>query len=366
MLQINVLTNNRCPNSKAFNCPLLASRRFFAENHIELSFFFGFAPEVFNADIIFVNSNVFREFWQSDLKPEIFRFLEKARERHVKIFWFDTTDSTMCTQFEVLPYVDLFLKGQILKDRTQYLTPPRTGRVFTDYFDKLYNSNEYSTDCPVPEADDLNKIVISWNSGFENYNASRYGFEARLRQRLKPYFWEVMSEEIRLKFKPVDNMREIKASCRVGYSHSRQSVIDHRKAIVEIMEAQGVDCGKVPLKDYFHELENCRLGIGPFGVGEITLRDYEIIICGAVLVKPDMGHLETYPDFFQSWKTYVPHRWDLSDFESVTEKLYNQRSLRVDIAANAQKVYREAVSEAGMRKFFERLEQYIIRVQTTS
>ena len=42
-------------------------------------------------------------------------FLEDARRYADKIIWFDSSDSTGVTHFELLPYVDLYLKKQLLK-----------------------------------------------------------------------------------------------------------------------------------------------------------------------------------------------------------------------------------------------------------
>ena len=44
--------------------------------------------------------------------------LSRCRSAH--LVWLDTTDSSGTTCFEVLPYVDLYAKNQLLKDRTRY------------------------------------------------------------------------------------------------------------------------------------------------------------------------------------------------------------------------------------------------------
>ena len=158
-MKINVLTNNSCPNSKAFNCPLLASRPYFKAKGFDLNFRWKISEKAYDCDVLFINSNVFRTFWKSD-SYKIFKFLESARTRNLKILWFDTTDSTWCTQFEAMPYVDLFLKSQVFKDRRKYLERFRTGRIFTDYFDGLYGTAEKEENFPLPKENDLSKIGI--------------------------------------------------------------------------------------------------------------------------------------------------------------------------------------------------------------
>ena len=58
-------------------------------------------------------------------------------------------------------------------------------------------------------------------------------------------------------------------------------------------------------------------------------------MCGAVLLKQDMGHVETDPDLFVPGETYVPLRWDLSDFDEVVRGLLADPARRERIARAA-------------------------------
>lgn len=361
VVKINIVTNNDCPNSRAFNCPLLSGKKHFAAKKHSLSFIFGNPENAFECDVIFINSKVFRYDWKKE-KSRIIDFLETARGKGVKTVWFDATDSTWCTQFEALEHVDLFLKSQILKDKSQYLRPFRTGRIFTDYFDELYKCEEESVDYPVPREEDLKKLGVSWNSCFENYNASRYGFFAKMKQKLRPYLANVFGEKLQINFTPAAQDRKISVSCRVGLGHSRPSVIAHRKAVAEKMAVFGAESGKIPLEEYFEEMRNSKIAAGPFGVGEITLRDFEIVICGALLLKPEMEHMETWPALFQPGKTFIPHKWDLSNLGEKIEELLKNDDMRIKIASEAQKAYSDAVSKDGMEKFADRLIEKISRI----
>ncbi len=361
IVRINVLTNNDCPNSRAFNCPLLSAKKHFSAKKHVLNFIFEDIQKSFECDVIFINSKVFRYDWKKE-KSRIIDFILKARGKGIKTVWFDATDSTWCTQFEALEHVDLFLKSQILKDRNLYLKQFRTGRIFTDCFDSLYNCGEESVDYPVPREEDLKKLDVSWNTCFENYNASRYGFFARMKQKFRPQLANIIGEKLKIEFTPARKERKIPVSCRVGLGHSRPSVIAHRKAVAEKMAAFGAASGKIPLEEYFNEMKNCKIAGGPFGVGEITLRDFEIIICGALLLKPEMDHMETWPALFQPGKTFVAHKWDLSDLNEKVEELLKNDEMRIGIASEAQKVYADAVSGDGMERFASRLVEKISRI----
>ena len=344
VVKINIVTNNDCPNSRAFNCPLLSAKKHFTAKKHSLNFIFGTPEKAFGCDVIFINSKVFRYDWKNE-KNRIMDFLETAREKGVKTVWFDATDSTWCTQFEALEHVDLFLKSQILKDKTQYLKPFRTGRIFTDYFDGFYKCEEENVDYPVPHEEDLKKLDVSWNTCFENYSSSRYSFFAKMKQKLRPYLANVLGEKLQINFAPVAKERKIPVSCRVGLGHSRRSVIAHRKAVSEKMAFFGAESGKIPLEEYFEEMRNSKIAAGPFGVGEITLRDFEIIICGALLLKPEMEHMETWPALFQPGKTFIPHKWDLSDLGEKVEELLKNDDMRIKIVSEAITAWRNSQTD---------------------
>ena len=45
----------------------------------------------------------------------------------------------------------------------------------------------------------------------------------------------------------------------------------------------------------------------------MCFRDYEVVACGTLLIKPDITHVRAKPDIFRADETYVPIKWDLSD-----------------------------------------------------
>lgn len=65
------------------------------------------------------------------------------------------------------------------------------------------------------------------------------------------------------------------------------------------------------------------------------------IMADAVLLMPDMAHVETAPDIFVPWETYVPLRWDLSDFGGTVRTLVADPALRARIAKQASDILHE-------------------------
>jgi len=359
MTDINILTNNTAPNSRAFNTPLLASKTILKSKKMNLKFHFAISAKLLECDILFINSNFFRSYWQSNNKHKIFDLLENAKKKNIKIFWFDTTDSTWCTQFEVLPLVDKFLKSHLLKDKNLYLKNYKTGRIFTDYFDNLYKSGEKEENYPPLPEEEINKLCLSWNPCFEKYNEKRYSFGRRAAHFLRPWTANIISEKINIDFFPVTNQRSQEISARFGLTHSRPSVVDHRKAVAAILHKRKVETTRITLEKYFEEMRNSQISLSPFGVGEFCYRDYETIICGATLLKPDMSHLETWPDIYQENKTYIPHKWDLSDLDEKIDYLLDNQDARIEIANFAQKTYKQALSDEGIEKFADRLAKIV-------
>ena len=70
---------------------------------------------------------------------------------------------------------------------------------------------------------------------------------------------------------------------------------------------------RVGRREYYAEMMRSKICLSPFGYGEICWRDFEAVLCGCLVIKPDMAHLQTVPDVFQANLTYVPVSWDYAD-----------------------------------------------------
>ena len=109
--------------------------------------------------------------------------------------------------------------------------------------------------------------------------------------------------------------------------------------------------GRLSLKEYNYLMSLSKFGLSPFGWGEIGARDFEIFINGSVLIKPDMSHLKTFPNFFEPMKTYIPVAWNFEDLEDKILNLIDNEEKRKEISFNGQDFYRRAISNNGMEKF---------------
>jgi hypothetical protein len=97
--------------------------------------------------------------------------------------------------------------------------------------------------------------------------------------------------------------------------------------------------GIVSQNQYYQELWDSKITLSPFGWGEVCFRDFEAIIAGSLLLKPDMAHVKTWPDVYIPWETYVPVNWDGTDIIEKTETCLANDRERSRIAENAYEQY---------------------------
>ncbi len=61
--------------------------------------------------------------------------------------------------------------------------------------------------------------------------------------------------------------------------------------------------------------------VSPWGWGEACHRDYEAWLLGAVLVKPSMSHVWSWPDIYVPTETYIPCRLDFADVPEIVDRV---------------------------------------------
>ena len=136
---------------------------------------------------------------------------------------------------------------------------------------------------------------------------------------------------------PPEGERPIDVHARLGVAGGIRE--DLRKlALDRLAQAPGhhLATGEhVPLETFMREMRSSKLCLSPFGFGEICWRDVEAIEAGAVMIKPDMDHLDTLPDLYERDVTYLAVRWDYADLEEVVARALGDADLRARIARSA-------------------------------
>jgi hypothetical protein len=225
--------------------------------------------------------------------------------------WFAPTDLRYAKV--LAPRIKAYVKKQILSDFSRYGRPTIGHTNLTNYYAERFNLSMPTVQFDVPK-DFENKIVLC--PGFE--------YSPRILQLLKH---------------PLNDHRTIDVHARIatnGTDWYTAMRMEAKKAVEALPSSLVVaKNSRVSRKAYFQELRQSKICFSPFGYGEVCWRDFEAMSTGAVLVKPDMSHLKLAHDVFVPGETYVPIKWDLSDFGETVGRLLATPPEMQRIAKNA-------------------------------
>jgi hypothetical protein len=289
-----------------------------------------------------------QDFWFNNSKKiEIFK---KLREKYRKIAFFEDNASPESQLFEIIPFIDILYKRSIYTDKTNYQIEFEGNRLFTDYYSKRYAIESSAPNAPYPKLEDVNelkKIKLAWNIGFGYYPLSKT--RNKMAKLLYRYFGGItlgLIPKTDYFKKGIPNPQIEKCQARFAYKGYRPSIGYQRKIFLEEINNNPIFLkGKIPLKAYNQEVKNVQALISPFGWGEVCFRDFEAVLNGALLVKPNMDHLNTYPNIFQENKTYLPINWDGSDLVETVETIFSNKSLLNEIRQNAWNEFAKSYNE---------------------
>lgn len=247
--------------------------------------------------------------------------------------WFAPTDLRYA---EVLDeHIAVYAKKQTLRDFSQYGATTLGDTNLTDYYARRFRLAEYPpTRFEVPPGF-RSKLWLSPHFAFSPH--------------MLPYFERKFPEQPR----DLDLHARIAVKGTEWYERMRQEALD------KVLGLEGrlkVVCkGRVSRDEYFRELFRAKLCFSPFGYGEVCWRDFEAMFTGSLLLKPDMSHLDCYPEAYIPNETYVPLAWDLSDFEEKVDYYLNHEHERQAIARRAFELLRDYFREQRFLKDVEPL-----------
>lgn len=263
------------------------------------------------------------------------------------LVWLDTADSTGTCMFDVMPYVDLYFKKQVLKNQADYCRDVYGTRTFCEYYHDLLNiEDETITKRYYPHTDKqyLHKLRVAWNVGIGDLYAVKpiqlilHPFSVT-----KPDFISPNSERL------LDvQYRGSGYSAIAGYPRSRS-----KELMMEIMKESDLKISditkRIPKEEFIKEGQSSKCILSPFGWGEICGRDFEAFVYGGCMIKQDMSHCVTYPDAYQPGITYIPLKWDFSNFKDVLLKAASPEYK--EVAKKAQEYYKHFFSVEGRKDF---------------
>ncbi len=353
---IHILSDGfRSPNARAFAFPLLRHRRVLAAEGINLRFFEDEAADLTECDLLITDSKYFAGPVRGAAEYVTGR-LETWRTRRDALLWFDTTDSAGWVFGGALATAKAYYKNQLLKDRQLYLKPMHGRRLPSDFYHRQAGICDAQPDAEpqVRNRKLLDRLQIGWNSGLADY--SRYG-PRRMAAYSKLPIHGLLNWPSR--FSAPRRARANDMSCRFGTGYERASVAHQRLEIGRRLAGR-FPTDKIGRGAYMRELAASKIVISPFGLGEITLKDFETFVSGALLLKPEMHHMETWPDLYVDSETMRTFRWDLSNLEDVIDTTLADPAGSAEIAAAGQARYRAHVNDdLGRQAFVTRLQAIV-------
>ncbi len=354
MPQIHILTGQR-PRIRGFNdfFPLFKWATLFKKNGIAFRYFYNHLDsKILEGDLLIVDFRYLQWVESGKIKIDgiqpnkgddfFIYFLENARRAGMKIVLFDTNDGGGSNLFHITPYVDIHLKKQLYRDLTRYTQVQEYNFMPWLPAGKGLLETKKRSFTPLNESE-LHKLRVGWNIGLCDY------------RHMPLEKWLPVSKSFllpgvyhKLQFREPQTGRDILIAYRgasnilSGYDYQRNLLID----IIQKLPFEGIRTGgKVPFSEYQRELNNARFGISPFGWGEICYRDFEIILNGALLIKPSLDHLKTFPEILVPYETYLPCKWDFSDIQDLLQNYTQETEAYNIIAREAQRRFLKAQTD---------------------
>lgn len=308
--------------------------------------------KILSGDILFLHHRYYEQIIKGNYSPSGFEsnnlsfikeYLHEVKQKGIPIILYEVGDSAGTRQSEMLPYVDICLKKQMFKDRTRYLKKEGEHQVQIWLPDSVKELEKFKKVPPVSKSD-IQKIQLGWNIGLNDYRSFPQNFK-----KFFPLNTFVIPNNIysNIKYTQPDRNRVILFSYRgklktanERYSYNRNKLIEQLNQNATKLADNHYIGGKVPFNEYMKELHNSKIGLSPFGWGELCYRDFEIMIAGALLIKPSVAHLETYPNYFIENETYIPTRWDHKDLAQIITDVDKNYSDYLHIAKKAQETFK--------------------------
>ncbi|MFM7548611.1 MAG: hypothetical protein ACKO8I_06995 [Cyanobacteriota bacterium] len=256
------------------------------------------------------------------LQPEIVMLLRKARSHYPRMYYFDDQDSCVIHSSPYMQFFDRWLKKQVYKNPALYTRSFQGGRIYAQYFCRAFGADPViAKPIQVVDPQDLPSIRLAWSICIGVYPPSLANIMFAVSKKLPlPLIraWlfayhhaatlALALRYLRWTWSPLRRQ----SICLARLAESKYSAsINCQRLIYRTLGRQSPEIfatDKVPLRTYQRELFWSEACLSPFGWGEVCFRDAEAIRAGAVLVKPSMQHLQTWPDLYEA-DLSVPIDW---------------------------------------------------------
>ena len=321
-----------------------------------------------NCDILCVLSTCIRHHGKDNVyMDELRKFSELAK----LTYFLDISDSGGLFYEIGFEIGQVYYKKQIYHDRSYYTNSntcePRM------HFDYVIKNNFIKKDSHnIPDnyshisKNIIDDIRISWNVGLGDYRTFSFPSKTLLRGVIrmqtkicrKPMIFPMFQN--RYDFNEYSDRNVDLLSCFGSYDLTSKPISFHRKASADMAASLNGDykvaSGFFPVDEYYTLLRKAKMALSPFGWGEMTWKDFEVFINGIALLKPNMSHLETWPNYYIENETYLPYSWDASELGELIERVLSDEGFLEEVARNGQERFRSFNVHNDPSPFIERFQ----------
>jgi len=280
--------------------------------------------------------------------------LGRLRAKYERIAYFHDDAGGGIPRLHILPYVDLFYSKALFRNRSLYARPLYGKELYSDYYHREFGVEDPDwVGRPVEDRPgQLAKLRLSWNIGIGDYPRGKLRQRAGVLAARSLGMKSVRFFHVRHHDPPdpvTANRGLFDIHARMGFP-SRPSIAYQRRLIMERLEGRPEFLvGMVSQNRFNYEAAHSKIVLSPFGWGEICLRDFEAVRNGALLLKPDLSHLETWPDIFRDGETCVSFDWNATELVGKAERYLDDEADRKRIVRAAWEAYRSQVAELPSR-----------------
>jgi len=248
-----------------------------------------------------------------------------------------------------------YIKKQLLRDRDLYkIKYPRK----RNHYYRLSQIGTHLNSDTKPDNAVTDKILTKLHLGWSLALMERHGIQ--------------IAEIPTFKNRPIDIHYSVKTKYKTKIERENLGKIDNHYAFHRVSCSLQVDqisskynyivSGQCRGSEYLRRMEQSKVCISPLGLGEVCFREFEAICHGAIVIKPDMSHIETWPDIYRAYETYIPCKWDWSDLEELVHKVLSNYKRYVPVA---QEAFRVVKSVWDNRVFATKFDSIIKDVMST-
>jgi hypothetical protein len=236
---------------------------------------------------------------------------------------FDGSDSTsLLGSYEVFLQSNAkYLFKTALTSREQYATPS----AFNKWF--FGNGSDIDIAYNIPQSVYDNIRLTGWNHGY--HNPSYLIFDTSTIDRDIDVCAIYQGQHIENTDHCVRN--------DIYYTNHRLSPWE----ILNKLNGISYEINKRPYEEFVNILRRSKCTLSPYGMGEICFRDFEIIQYGSVMIKPDMSLINTYPNIYIPYETYIPCKLDWSDLEEKIDWVKSHPKECKDIINNSRELMKK-------------------------